>query len=463
MPHPSSPTPLMDERPQPTQDSEFESVADLHTRLRTTIDSLVNIWVEGGPNQNEEPRLRRELGALLSNPASSIDFLDPQIGTLILLSAHEADETLFKLLIAHDPNAGPNFECVSNEVLFWAATHGHTSLVERLLEVDGIDPNVMDDYEGETPLSCAAGNDGIDVIRVLLDDERVEIDLCPEWGKGKNGNGKHHTALWWAVWSGKERAARLLRARGAATPRIEGEALICRLLLEAVEKDWVTILEIILETCRKDYATGCGPRGNFRWQFYSNYQRRTLLSLAAETGNVSVLNLLVRYSDNASGGLNPLDVHGRAPIWYAGSKGHDQALRALLPLVDHPRAVDAMDDEGKTPLAEAVEQWTSRRDYPVTQRSRALGRRADAIRQLVAHPMVKTESLGDEQLWVLLGRCVRGGYVEIVEGLAKKDVRVSYESTYFDGCKEKTLIAWAESIQHEELVNLLLEKRESSG
>jgi hypothetical protein len=43
--------------------------------------------------------------------------------------------------------------------------------------------------------------------------------------------------------------------------------------------------------------------------------------------------------------------------------------------------------------------------------------------------LVTTESLGDEQIEILLGRSVRGWYVKIVEELAKKDGRVNGEST----------------------------------
>ncbi|KAL3466264.1 ankyrin repeat-containing domain protein [Aspergillus heterothallicus] len=316
----------------------------------------------------------------------------------------------------------------------------------------------MDDYEGETPLTCAASNDWVDVLRVLLNDERVEIDLCPGWGQGKDGQGSTHTALWWAVWSRKERAARHLRERGAAFPRIKGENLVRSLCIDAIEKEMVTILEIVLGTCRNEYATGQGPRGFFRWQFFSNHHRRTLISLAAETGNVHVLELLERHSDNFSGGMNLLDSHGRTAIWYAASNGHDAALRVLLPLVDHPRAIEFADDQGKTPLVEAAEQWTSRREYPASQRSRALARRADVIRQLLLHPMVKTELLSDEDLWLLLGRSVRGRHVEIVGGLVRKDSRVNHQSTCFDGSNKMTLISWAENSRHKDLVAQLLEK-----
>ncbi|KAL2854979.1 ankyrin repeat-containing domain protein [Aspergillus pseudoustus] len=452
------------ERPLLRQNSNSNTDTDLPTRLRTTIDSLLNIWIQGGPSQHKEPQLRKELEALLHNPKTTIEFIDPQVEALILLSAQETDDALFNILIAHDPYAGPNsgFPAPSNEILFWAATHGHASLVERLLNVDGIDPNVMDDEEGgegETPLSCAASNDQVDVLRILLNDERVDIDRCPEWGKGKDGKGDGHTALWWAVWSGKERAARLLCERGAAVPRIEGENIVHKLLLEAVEKESVSIMEIILASCREAYATGRGPRGFFRWQFFSNHNGQTLLSLAAETGNVSVLELLEQHSDNFAGGLNLLDLNGRTAIWHAASKGHDKALSLLLPVVNHPRAIDAIDLQGTTPLAVAVEQWTARREYPATQRSKALTRRAEVIQQLLAHPMVKTEYLGDEQLWLLLGRSVRSGHAGIVEGLARKDDRVNHESMYFDGCNEKRLVSWAEENHYGVLVDLLLVKR----
>jgi ankyrin repeat protein len=447
---------------------------DIPFRLKTVISALLTIWREGGPNRTSETQMRKELETLLSHPDAVLDFFDPDFEPLILLSAQgKENDTLFNLLIAHDPNAGPNpdFPAPSNEVLFWASTHGHAGLVKRLLEVDGIDPNVMDDDQygdGETPLTCAANNDAVDVLRVLLDDERVDINLCPSCGRGtaEDGNRPTHTALWWAVSAGKEKAARLLVERGAAIPRLESEGMVRRLLFEGVEKGLVTILEIVLRSCRgrREAARARGERssnsnsgiGDHNWLSWSNHHRRTLLSLAAEGGNVSVLDILLRYSENPWGALNVPDLHGRTAIWYAASGGHDEALQVLLPHVDNTRAIDFRDKEGKSALAEAVEQWTSRREYPATHRSTALARRANVVRLLLGHYFVTTESLGGEQIEILLGRSVRGGYVEIVEGLAKKDARVNRGSTYFDGCNEKTLVSWAEEGRHQELLDLLL-------
>ncbi|KAL3496852.1 ankyrin repeat-containing domain protein [Aspergillus germanicus] len=463
--------------PYPSRSDTDPMAADIPSRLRSVISSLLTIWREGGPNRNEESQLRKELETILSHPDAILDFFDPDFESLILLAAQgEENDTLFKHLIAHCPGAGPNpdFPAPSNEILFWASTHGHASLVKRLLEVDGIDPNVMDDEvygDGETPLTCAANNDEVDVLRVLLDDERVDIDLCPSWGKGKgtaeNENRPTHTALWWAVSAGKERAARLLVERGAAIPRLESERMVRRLLFEGVENGSVTILEVVLRSCReeREAARARGQRrinssiGDRNWLCWSNYHRRTLLSLAAGFGDVSVLDILLRYSENPSGALNVPDLYGRTAIWYTASGGHDETLRVLLPHVDNPRAIDFMDEEGKSALAEAVEQWTSRREYPATHRSKALARRADVVRQLLGHSLVTTESLGDEQIEILLRRSVRGGYLEIVEELAKKDDRVNRVSTYFDGSNERTLVSWAEEGQHKALANLLLVKR----
>ncbi|KAJ0423731.1 ankyrin repeat-containing domain protein [Aspergillus carlsbadensis] len=460
--------------PHPAQssDTNLASDTDIPLRLATVITSLLTIWQEGGPNRNLERQLCKELEALLPHPDAILDFLDPDFKPLILHAAQgEENDTLFKLLIAHDPYVGPNpdFPAPSNEVLFWASTHGHAGLVKRLLEVDGIDPNVMDDEvygDGETPLTCAAGNDEVDVLRVLLDDERVDIDLCPSWGRGtaENGNRPTHTALWWAVSSGKERATRLLVERGATIPQFESEGMVRRLLFEGVEKGMVVILEVVLRSCRDERvaARARGERnrnsniGDRNWLCWSNHHRRTLLSLAAENGNVSVLDILLRHSENPSGVLNVPDLHGRTAIWYAASNGHDEALRIILPHAGNPRAINFMDAEGKSALAEAVEQWTSRHEYPATHRSRALGRRADVVRQLLGHSLVTTESLSDEKIEILLGRSVRGGYVEMVEALARKDGRVNRRSRYFDGCSEKALVSWVEEGQHQELLDLLL-------
>jgi ankyrin repeat protein len=56
------------------------------------------------------------------------------------------------------------------------AQFDHVQVVELLSEVDGTDVNYRN-HRGRTPLSLAAGNGHYEVVRRLLDHQRVQPDL----------------------------------------------------------------------------------------------------------------------------------------------------------------------------------------------------------------------------------------------------------------------------------------------
>jgi ankyrin repeat protein len=117
-------------------------------------------------------------------------------------------------------------------------------------------------------------------------------------------------------------------------------------------------------------------------------------------------------------GINIRDSGGRTALWCAASKGHDAIVRILLA----QDCVDAnsTDNQGITPLSEAVSQYLRRRQYLKTHRSKVEIRKAAAIELILGHPAIDIASAGDGALQRLLSRCAESGHQRIVELLAQK-------------------------------------------
>lgn len=408
-------------------------------RLHQAIHSLLSVWANGPPD--EEPPLRKEVEDLLKHPAAETDLDDYEFGALLLCSAQDQDDTIFGLLIGRDGLT--KFQI--NIALHWATANGHASLLRKLLNEDGVEPDKKD-TRGRTALSHAAERGAVGTVKALLDSQKVDIDSRDEAGA---------TPLWWAVRSERERVAKLLLARGAATPKIEDDDIVRGILFQAVEHESTTILKILLCGLQKE-----DRRKHFKCLSSTNEQGRTLLSVAAETGNVTVLEMLFQNCSYSSE-LDIRDTEGRTAIWWAASKGRDKVLLFLLPFAHNRVAVDAQDNRGITPLSEAVRQWLSRREYPTIYRSKALAGRSEVVKLLLAENLVGTESISDEQLQILLWRSVRSGYRTITDLLAQKDDRVKHDCTDPDDRNGQTLLSWAEENNNKSLVDLLLNKKGS--
>jgi hypothetical protein len=89
--------------------------------------------------------------------------------------------------------------------LSWAAGNGYVTVVKPLLAEDGVNPDLKDSQYGQTPLSWAAEGGHEAVVKLLLGTGKVEAD-------SKDRDGR--TPLSWAAWRGHEAVAKLLLGTG---------------------------------------------------------------------------------------------------------------------------------------------------------------------------------------------------------------------------------------------------------
>ncbi|KAI0471354.1 ankyrin repeat-containing domain protein [Xylaria cf. heliscus] len=239
-----------------------------------------------------------------------------------------------------------------------AAEHGSLGLVKAILEHPKTD---LDGGHRSTPLISAASSGRADVVRVLLETRRVDVNAIRE--------GRYHkeTALAIAACFGHQSVVQILLSTPGIDPDCKnkhGETP----LMAAANRGQVEIVEQLLGVASMDPNIQDG-------------QDRSL-SLAAENGDVQRVDTLLAV------GANPdaRDAAGGSPLLWAftynrvlGWKINErkEVVRRLLrmPAVDP----DAEEDQGLTPLlrsiqysysSEFVELLLARADLDVNRRGR---------------------------------------------------------------------------------------------
>ncbi len=235
--------------------------------------------------------------------------------------------------------------------LMEAIKEGSESMVAYFLEKD-IDFN-QTNRNGLTPLALAAGENRVDIIRLLI---RKGADVNYVSSRG-------WTALIEAADEGAFEAAKELLAAGAKTDlpgtsrsaadmaASEGHPDILELLAEngadisgkgretsplhqAAEEGQFFVVQSLLQA-----GADAGAKDAFG---------RTALSYAAEEGHGAVATLL-----GGQGHVNTVDQYGRTPISYAAEEGHGSIVQILQTM----GGIDTGGDrEGLTPLHYAAEE-----------------------------------------------------------------------------------------------------------
>lgn len=91
-------------------------------------------------------------------------------------------EMVLELLTSHSLNVNAVDSSSHRTALHFAAQGGHTSIILALLKIPNIDVNAADNV-GETPLADAVRGLHFECVRVLLDDERVNVNASVTLGK----------------------------------------------------------------------------------------------------------------------------------------------------------------------------------------------------------------------------------------------------------------------------------------
>ncbi|OQE42284.1 hypothetical protein PENCOP_c004G05716 [Penicillium coprophilum] len=98
--------------------------------------------------------------------------------TALSVVAEIGNETLFDILLATgkvDPNSKSLY---ARTPLSYASERGATGIVRRLLNTEGVDPNLADTNYGRTPLSWAAAKGHFEIVQLLLQSPGIDLSSC---------------------------------------------------------------------------------------------------------------------------------------------------------------------------------------------------------------------------------------------------------------------------------------------
>ena len=296
--------------------------------------------------------------------------------------------------------------------LSWAARYGQEEAVKLLLQLDGVDPESLDN-DGRTPLSCAAESGSEGVLKLFL--EREDTNLESQDNSGR-------TPLSYAAESGSEEILKLLLGREEVN-------------LESLDYEGQTPLS---------HAAWGGSGGVLKLLLQReevnpesrDNSGRTPLSHAAEGGSEEALKLLLEREE-----VNPesRDNSGRTPFSHAA--GSDLECEGALRLLYELEEVDpeSRDNSGRTPLSHAAE-----------------GGSEEVLKLLFEREQVNPESR-DNSGRTPLSHMASAIHAEGAVKLLLERREVNPESRDNSG---RTPLAWAAVYGQEKMAKLLLEREE---
>ncbi|KIW66036.1 hypothetical protein PV04_08245 [Phialophora macrospora] len=212
--------------------------------------------------------------------------------------------------------------CANQTPLVAAARNGYSGIVQVLLK-SGARPDSIDETEGLSALSWAARIGHKAVVDCLLRWRDVDVNL-------RDRKLNWSPFQWAAAHSHEEIASSILREMcrrwGSQAP--QGRIA---LLLEAAEKSQLEALKILLQ------------QDDLKPDSTDRQDGRTALSLAAEHGQIRVVQLLIGDEDT---NVNSVDPDLKTPLMWAADKGHDKIVHVLsaCPKVD----VNALDSKNRS-------------------------------------------------------------------------------------------------------------------
>ncbi|KAB2105292.1 hypothetical protein AG0111_0g7058 [Alternaria gaisen] len=249
--------------------------------------------------------------ALLDTPNSEAMFdigLDKYGRSPLHAAALNGHRGVVRLLLSHN-STDPGLQDKHGEIpLHLAATHGHQHVVSELLATSGVEDMVnLQNTRGETPLHRAAnyGHEGCvikltDYADVNAEDEMLRTPLHSA------AKGEHHKVV-----------EHLLKKSG--------------ILIHVSDKDGYTPLHLALRMGHESIARQL-LKGSGLGKTPESTYRRALLSCATQTGNASMLKLLLERSEFnvVAADINALDEDGRTLLWSAAKRQNTHVMELLL-------------------------------------------------------------------------------------------------------------------------------------
>ncbi|XP_050337219.1 protein TANC2 isoform X2 [Bactrocera neohumeralis] len=264
---------------------------------------------------------------LLVAAGSSLGQTDTTQRCALVHAARTGRLNVVKYLLACDWTPRPNSQDVSlsaalQQSLIAAAAQDHVSIVEDLLEVDGIDVNLIDEACGELPLTAAARNGCSDTVAILLS-KGARIDAR---------NKQDFTALWLAVKEGHWAVVEKLIQNGADMDEPVTAARKTPLMI-AAEEGHIELLELLIE---RGAALEAQDEEGF-----------TALSWASLRGRQPAAKCLIERGSNR----NHADNKGRTPLDLAAYQG---SAALVLYLLEQGANIEHIDVNGMRPLDRAI-------------------------------------------------------------------------------------------------------------
>lgn len=369
---------------------------------------------------------RRTIQALLEHPATWVDYdTDPNLLLMYRLSAQYGYEEIFTLLLSKGVGTLPR-ELDNSGILFFVAKHGQAGNMKVLL-ANGFEPEAQTE-KGRTALSVAAEHKQIEVIQLLLDTGKVDVN-------SKDQDGR--TPLWWAMthgWrkTGTDETVKLLIEHEATIPTIQGKKAVLKALYKALEYGNGFLSEMLFGQLDK-------------LKPINGMNRRLLLSAVAKSEDISLAKTVLQRAK--------IDIIARDSC---GQTILDKAVLCCdLPLVDLLLGLDGIDlnsrdRNGNTALAIAMKEIA-----PGTQLKEFY---ETCVDKLLRHEDVTTSSL--DTSWLIdyiVSYLDDGGDQKLMKLLILKDDRLVSDTVVHE-VDADTLLGWAQENQYRTIVRALKEK-----
>ena len=190
--------------------------------------------------------------------------------------------------------------------LMLAAYHGSKETLQLLLEFEDVNPNSRDRKYIRPPISWAIKQNHVAIVRALLDDERLDVNLEDKWGD---------TPLMVAV-EHNPRFIPMLLQRGRADPRIvnrQGATPLSRAAMLDVEAD------LLLAAHIQSILEGDNTTEHCQHVFF----------YAAIVGQLDIVEYLVSYFGGKLDPNGERDGHGRGAFAIAAERNHLDVVRYL--------------------------------------------------------------------------------------------------------------------------------------
>jgi ankyrin repeat protein len=190
-----------------------------------------------------------------------------------------------------------------DRALFWAARMGSRDAAELLLR-NGAVPDSMT-VDQQTPLSVAAQQGHLDIVKLLLADERTDVNLRVKSGR---------SSLSWAAGNGHLPVVQFLK-----------DFKYCR-LDEQDHSQWTPLLWAVGGNHLDVVSALLDSNGSVNMN-HTDRTGRSAFSWAAGDGLSTVLTYFLQDSQLEP---NLLDKRGRSALSWAAGNGHTEAVRVLV-------------------------------------------------------------------------------------------------------------------------------------